>query len=424
MNPRYDSRTTKSDVLSRSVHTPSSHKQTLEVKSQSVERQLLKQLGKSQPAVRIENTCEVASYSWLDSTNPKIALPGRVLSFLFLVKAEGRDHELTCYGGLPPRWTPPRSKPLLSQDSGKYFRDQNAARYSKHPLEPAVRAVLAEGTPSLGDEIRVFACGSTLGNLLRFVREQAKPFRLRVEMVGKTAFFIRKENSPTQLIEDVYGYGHTFPEAYTTWDPSVKESESHQKIIRYSFGGKEMLVRFEADGYLPQKLGFKPTAYKSPPESVPDLDSLLEQLRTKPLSAATHGSLEITSGGYAMPQAAIFDLKTRSAKKAGLDVLGEELPRLWINQIPNFILAFHQRGKFHDIRIQEVGHRVHDWESSHQAELRMFSALLDHICAAVEKAEDSRLEVVYTVERGLQLQSAGSEWAVMPTNLIEEWTSA
>ena len=63
----------------------------------------------------------------------------------------------------------------------------------------------------------IVACGSTLGNLLRFVRGQDKPFRFLAQVIGNTVFFLRKENDPRELIPDVRGYGHSSPEANMTW---------------------------------------------------------------------------------------------------------------------------------------------------------------------------------------------------------------
>lgn len=100
-------------------------------------------------------------------------------------------------------------------------------------------------------DVDIVTCGSSLGNLLRFVRKIDREFRVIVENIGSTVFITRRENSPTQTIPDVHGYGHTFPEAYTTWPGDVKGSESHQRIIQYSFGGMKCLVRFEADGVSP-----------------------------------------------------------------------------------------------------------------------------------------------------------------------------
>lgn len=99
------------------------------------------------------------------------------------------------------------------------------------------------------DDVDVFGCGSTLGNLLRFARKFKHSFKFEVDVVGKTVFFVRRENSPTEVLHDVKGYGHSFPEAYTTWDADVKNSESHQRLVQYSFGGLNMIVRSESDGY-------------------------------------------------------------------------------------------------------------------------------------------------------------------------------
>jgi hypothetical protein len=41
-----------------------------------------------------------------------------------------------------------------------------------------------------------------------------------------------------------------------------------------------------------------------------------------------------------------FDLKTRSIKRMDVDTLGDELARLWIGQIPNFVLALTPLGDF------------------------------------------------------------------------------
>ena len=54
----------------------------------------------------------------------------------------------------------------------------------------------------------------------------------------------------TALIPDIYGYGHSFPEVHTMWEPEVKGLSSHQHVIQYDFGGLKFLVRSESDGYL------------------------------------------------------------------------------------------------------------------------------------------------------------------------------
>src|ERR1700749_471756 len=94
--------------------------------------------------------------------------------------------------GKPPRWTPLTEATKLPEDSGEYFRDKNAARYPKHPMEPAVLTLLATD-PKIRTTLDFIACESTIGNLLRFVRYQAKPFRILVELVQDTILLIRRE---------------------------------------------------------------------------------------------------------------------------------------------------------------------------------------------------------------------------------------
>lgn len=119
-------------------------------------------------------------------------------------------------------------------------------------MAPAVQALLAEQKASLAT-IDPSACTSTLGSLLRFIRCLYKPFRFFVETGGNTVFFIRREISMTELISNVRGYGRTFSEAYTSWDPPVS-SASYQRLLRLKLGGLDCIVRFQCHGYFKDKV--------------------------------------------------------------------------------------------------------------------------------------------------------------------------
>ena len=190
--------------------------------------------------------------------------------------------------GAPPAWTPLDEPRLLDQDRGDYFRDPNAARFPSYPLEPAVRALLTEEEGLETQQIDLFACSSTMGSLLRFVRRVDKPFRFFVEVVKNTVFFVRHENSPTQLIVGVKGYGYTFPEAYTTWDADAKGSASHQRLLRYSFAGLECILRYECDGYLRSRVpeGSDATATASARQVGDEGDNLASNLNRMTVSSS------------------------------------------------------------------------------------------------------------------------------------------
>ncbi|KAF5657234.1 hypothetical protein FHETE_10534, partial [Fusarium heterosporum] len=328
--------------------------------------------------VQIENAKAVASYNWINSSSPQIYIPGQ-----------------------PPRWTPPKNLGKLSEDSGDYYRDVNSFSYPKHPLEPTIVSVMKMNPEPL--PVNIVACGSTIGNLLRFARgvDLDRPFRILVEKVGDTVHLIRRENSPKEKVEGVRGYGHAFPEACTTWDSAVKRSKSHQRIVAYQFGGLDLMVRFEGDGYI---------ASSSPRPSVRTAKGdALAQIESLGISESTSdgtSDLQIKDGGKPVPQNSVFDLKTRSVMRRGNDHLGEQLPRLWIAQITQFLLAYHERGLFRDenIEIKNIKADVDEWEDMNQPALRRLAALLRLIIDRVGKSKDGKLEIVWSNGNSLEFR--------------------
>lgn len=110
---------------------------------------------------------------------------------------------------MPAVWDPPAGETKLEQDSGEYLRDQNAGRYPKHPMEPAAKAVLAQNPDFSTGDVDIFGCTSTLGNLIRFLKGHDKGFRFTVEAVGRTVFFMRRENAPDEKMAGPRGFGPT-----------------------------------------------------------------------------------------------------------------------------------------------------------------------------------------------------------------------
>lgn len=246
--------------------------------------------------------------------------------------------------------------------------------------------------------IDVVACGNTLRNLLRFVKGDGQPFRMLVEVVGTTVHLIRRENSPRETIPNVHGYGHRFLETYTAWDPDVRESTSHQRILHYQFAGLGCLVRFEADGYLPDKVGDIPG--KQTEGDATSLEAVAAKLATAgvsrlaPRRAAYSLRLTISPGGRLIPHEAVLDVKTRSAKKDAEEVMSEELPRFWLGQLPNFVLARHVFGVFSDVEIKDIREDVKIWESTNSELLSRFASLLHGIVDVARGRKDSKMEIV------------------------------
>ena len=261
-----------------------------------------------------------------------------------------------------------------------------------------------------------------MGNLFRFVRQVDKPFRFDVELVGDTVFFVRKENDPKEIIEGVRGYGHTFPEAYTTWDEDVKGSETHQRVVRYKLGDLDCMVRFECDGYLPSNQ--KSTDSKSfQTSSVKDLVTALagSEMCTKVYSPES--ALTINTGGFKIDQDSIFDLKTRSGRYRKEIDMQDVYPLLWLKQIPNFIIAYHDgAGLFEDIRVQNVKKDIDMWEKENKSAIRRLVILLRRIIEVARNNRNDVLEVYCPSVDVLEIRKQHGEGShALPLVLATEW---
>jgi hypothetical protein len=273
-------------------------------------------------------------------------------------------------------------------------------------------------------EADVFACGSTLGNLLRFVRGVEKAFRFCVEVVGNTVFLIRKENDPKELIKGVRGFGHSFPDAYTTWPADVKGSETHQRIVQYDLGGIQCLVRFECDGFFDDEVSPRVSPSTRPPSV--STDTFTQALSSTTISTqrlSGTDSLSIEQAGKPIPQASIFDLKTRSGRYGKPIKMDDITPQLWVKQVPNFIIAYHDgSGLFRDIQIQDVRTLTANFERDNADAIRKLVVLL-HKIIAIAKADSSSLLEVHCPGHGvLEIRKqSGIGVHALPSLLREQW---
>ncbi|KAH6995103.1 hypothetical protein EDB80DRAFT_586520 [Ilyonectria destructans] len=352
----------------------------------------------------ISNTKLIASYNWVEDSVPKIMVPGK-----------------------PPRWTPLTQPRRLPQDTGEFYRDINAAAHASHPLEPAIVSIMTMNPEPM--PVNLVACGSTIGGLLRFSRGEAdtRPFRMFVEIVGDTVHLIRRENNPKELIPDVKGYGHTFPDNYTTWDGDVRRSTSHQRIMMYRFAGLDMMVRFEGDGFI-ESPGLKQSKTPTIP-SPTDNNDVLPDLSAMGIGRPVLGpgtgesGLKVVEGGQTVPQAAVFELKTRSVKARDKDTLGEQLHRLWVSRVEQFVLAYHERGLFNDIQIKNVKGQVKEWEDTNQSSLRRLAALLHLIIDHAREAPDGKLDIVCSSGDSLEIRKQVGEDTMLSTSVQAEWAT-
>jgi hypothetical protein len=286
-------------------------------------------------------------------------------------------------------------------------------------MEPMFRSLQTMQPDHDLQAVDIVGCGSTLGNLLRFARSESKPFRFDVDAIGETVIFVRRESSPTELITGLYGYGHTFPEAYTRWDSEVWNSCSHQPIIQYDFGGLTFLVRTETDAYV-REAGAKTSSSVTNPINQLPLDDAFEAMAVRSTGASDSFQLELKMQGMKVNQDQIFDIKTRASHKS-FD-MNEILPRLWLNQTPKFLIAYHQSGLFNKPKVEDVWQGVTQWENDNSALLARFHAVVKRIVDVVRDSDQQQYEVSWDGQGPLCVtKQIGGRRALSPysLNLLE-----
>ncbi|KAI1825952.1 hypothetical protein F4861DRAFT_530076 [Xylaria intraflava] len=334
----------------------------------------------SEGDARITNCEYAASYSLTDEKPLKLIVPGQ-----------------------PPAWKPPALPCLLPKDSGDYLRDHNGALFPDHPIQPAVQALFALNKKFDTSTIDIMGCASTLGDILRFVRSIDSTFRFDVELIGNTLFLIR--NCKDDVIPDVYGYGHSFLDAFTSSDPNGGTIKSHQRVVSYDFGGLKCLVRFECDGRF-----IGEDTHDTPVTELP-FDTSPQELP---------GSITLHKAGTVVPQNSVLEIKTKSAR--GVIEKSDHLPRLWVRQIPHLITSYHVQGTFKDFKIEDIRKESTEWETQHQDELKKFASVLRQLITEIKKVSHLKLELYRAGTGPLQLRERrGAPRQALPRSLEDRW---
>ncbi|TAQ88241.1 hypothetical protein B7494_g3416 [Chlorociboria aeruginascens] len=338
-------------------------------------------------------------------------------------------------------WRGGRSGPSLKRGGSSFHT--TSLQPSTKPFGPEVDSIdikallIEEGSPKIGhveyvssynwvDDAKsatilvpdIVGCGSTLGNLMKFSGSNSKPFRFDVDLVGDTVFFIRRENSPTELITDLKGCGHTFPERYTTWDSDVRNSCSHQRIIGYDFAGINFLVRSESDGYM--RTGQPSSASTNSETSIEEAFGTLLGNQ----ASVSNEQLCIKRKGIKVPQSQIFDIKTRW--KYNLFDMEDILPRLWLNQTGKFLLAYQESGVFDHPQITDVKKDVDKWEKNNSILLGRFHSVVRRIVDVVRDSKTPQVEVSWDGRGPLRITDRIEEdnRRVLPSDLLNIWGMA
>lgn len=340
----------------------------------------------------------LASYNWIESSTPTIAVPG-----------------------CPPAWSNVKFPKQLQKDSGLVYINQNAARHAQSPLEPLFRALHVEKPEFDVTKVDVISDRNSIRKLLSFVdpttsRNGLEAFTIKVEAVKQTALFSREEALVQEVIEqdDFRGFGHEFEKAYTT--TRIAGSTGHHRVISYNFDDLTIVVRHETDAYVQiyDILG-----------STSGENDILERMQSLSMTPApADASLAIAGSGLSIMKTgreisldSTLEIKTRVARKP-LSV-DEVAPQLWISQTPKLVRAYHTNGAFGPPTVEDAISLVRSWEKRHQESLNALGGLMKKIIDAARC--NGQVTIRYQPTTDTLIITKGNDAKMLPADLYHKW---
>lgn len=216
-----------------------------------------------------------------------------------------------------------------------------------------------------------------LRKLLDWTEGRVKnPWRIEVDIVGETMIFTRWEANPTNMLTGTStGFGHEFEKRFTEQLEDLKKSTGHHRIVKYTIGGLQLLVRFEVDAYV-----------SSSTEEGPGSDAMVSSLEKMSIQnsftdTTPAGHVKVLRAGQLVDSTSLLEVKTRS-KGSGIQ-LSQVMPQLYFSQTPHIYTAHHTKGyiakkeNISKATIDEEGFRK--WEDQKQESLKKLVALISYV---------------------------------------------
>ncbi|PYI31864.1 hypothetical protein BP00DRAFT_425313 [Aspergillus indologenus CBS 114.80] len=344
-----------------------------------------------------------SSYNWIEASSPTIAVPGS-----------------------PALWTPPELHTKLHKDQGLIYIAQNAARHPASPLEPLFRAVYLEDPSFDIHSVDLVTDQTNIRKLLAFVnpkisRNGCKSFTINVEQAHNTKTVIlcrsERETYDTILPYQYIGFAKEFAKAFTT--EQVKGSTGHYRIISYKFGGLNLLVRHETDGYVnsltsKESMGVGDVNVDEVSRSFEYLYYGRPYLQSSQTASLAGAKLLIKKEGQVVPIQSTLEVKTRAVSMP-IDA-DEIVPQLWVCQTPNLVRAYHMGGLFEEPAIEDMTVEIKNWEEAHQNDLEKLASLLPQIIGVVKEC-GGRAVLKYDPARDRLEMWKGDNKAMLPADL-------
>jgi len=354
--------------------------------------------------VSIENMVYIGSYSWVDSTEPTIIVPGS--------PAIWRDRRAP-YTLSPDRMT------FVYEDAYRMPSFPNLARMKAIDIITEEKGIRVDwpGVDFVTDR-------NALRKLLRWASgSTGRDFRIDLELVGERTIFLNRWEEKNRVCVDRChpSYGFSFEHASTRPALGCEGTTGHHRISSYSFGGLNMVVSYEVDACI---------ATTTPNTARTSVGAPVQSSRSHPSNRSATGatgasksgkSLKIIRAGFEVPQTSLLELK--SSTKISWT---ETYPQLYLGQIPYLYHGIHNHGKVRQImlraRTEEALLRV---DASLQANFRKLRDALRTIQAfVVEHGHRGHLTLVYEPKhaRCLEVYRRTSQASCLPSEILQRFT--
>ncbi|RDI87495.1 hypothetical protein Vi05172_g2529 [Venturia inaequalis] len=346
--------------------------------------------------MRITDMEEIASYNGIHGDEKTIFTPGQ-----------------------PPKWTQPENTIELATDGSACLHLETPIQY---PMAPAISSILHAKPIFRCSDVNFFGCGATLGELFRYAQkpEHHSALRIRIDLIGDTVFLTRLSPSSGKARRDAGRYRRGYTASNTESEVGIDSIGSHRRIIGYKIGGLKIVLQFQVDAYIEDKL---PNRHDG--GVAKNLSTYLSFDSTTNLTAIS-STRALPTETKIIPQSALMRIETRSnSSLAGHKVVRSQLHRLWLRQVPSFALAWHFDGKFHpeDVKEMDVSRcDFAEFETDSQETIRKFISLLKKLEADVRATSSGKM--LAFCEKGGTLETlelAPNSAAILPKNLENRW---
>jgi len=330
----------------------------------------------------------VGSYSWVEARKPTVVVPGS--------PAYWRDRPL------------PYLVPLDTKDQ---FVDQAGERMGSLTLHPLIRAVDLESEEQ-GEEfdwstVDFVTDRNSIRKLLSWIQaddRKAQPFRIDTQLAGKGTVLLNRWEKRTKEASGHWPINFQRESTYRAPGYENIPTVSHHRIVKYDFGGLNMVVRFSVDACIPPT-GVSTPAPQRPPASA-DVDNLSSMLSSMGVASsvlkidgdASTAELDVIRATISVvPQSSLIEITTRSERNAARYNWADTYPQLYFSQTQHRFLAVHNQGNFTEVRKRALDDpEMKRIEARLQSDFKKLGYALQAIQdLVVEHGERGRLSLVF-----------------------------